>query len=84
MLHGKQGMLIGCFIAFGATISVLFQTDNMFPYLKKQTPLVLLRWLTRATLLQVREQQLQGLPACQQDILWAPGFFLPSLSNQTK
>lgn len=29
MLHGKQGMLIGCFIAFGATLSVLFQTDNV-------------------------------------------------------
>lgn len=50
-----------------------------FPYLKEKAPLVLVRWLTRTALLQVREQQLLGLLACQQDILWAPGFFLPSL-----
>lgn len=56
----------------------------MFPYLKEIAPLVLLRWLTQTTLVQVREQQLQDLPAWQQDILWTPGFFLPSLSNQTK
>lgn len=56
----------------------------MFPYLKEKAPLVLLRWLTWTTLLQVRQQQLQGLPTFQQDILWAPSFFLPSLSNQMK
>lgn len=79
MLHGRQRMLIGCFIAFDATLSVFFQTDKMFPYLKEKAPLVLLRWLTQTTLLQVREQQLLGLLVCQQDILWAPSFFLPSL-----
>lgn len=39
---------------------------------------------TWATLLQRGEQWQQGLPTCQKDTLWSPGFFLPSLSNQTK
>lgn len=38
-------MLMDCFIAFGATISVPFQTDSMFPYQKEKTPLVMLRML---------------------------------------
>lgn len=29
MLHGRQGMLIGCFIAFGTTLSIFFHNDNI-------------------------------------------------------
>lgn len=73
-----------CFVAFGATRSVPFQSDSMFPYLKAFSDAE--DWMpwTGAALLQVGEQWPQGLPTCQQDILWAPGFLLLSFSNQTK
>lgn len=45
MLHDRQGMLMDCFIAFGATLSVPFQTDSVFPDPKEKAPLVLLRTL---------------------------------------
>lgn len=45
MLHDRQGMLMDCFIAFGATISMPLQTDSMLLYPKKKAPLVMLRTL---------------------------------------
>lgn len=43
-------MLMYCFIAYGATLSVPFQTDSMFPYLKEKAPLVMLRTLDSSNL----------------------------------
>lgn len=34
-----------CFVAFGAMLSVPFQTDSMFPYPKENAPLVMLSML---------------------------------------
>lgn len=45
MLHDREGMLMDCFIAFGAMLSVSLQTGSMFPYLKEKAPLVMLRTL---------------------------------------
>lgn len=45
MLYDRQGMLMDCFVAFGAMLSVPFQTDNMFPYLKEKRLVVMLRTL---------------------------------------
>lgn len=43
-------MLMDCFAAFGATLSVPFHTDRVFPYPREKTPLVTLRLLDLSNL----------------------------------
>lgn len=83
MLDGRQGMLIGCFIAFEATLSLFFWADNVSRSEGKNTFSVAEVFDSSKPTSDERAVA-AGLAACQQVIIWAPGFFLPSLSNQTK
>lgn len=86
MLHVRQGMLMGYFIAFGTTLPVFFQTDNVSLSEGKSTfsvaEMVDLNNPTageRAT-----ASGLASLPAGHPQGSWLFSSLPPSFPNQTK